>query len=484
MNLLLLPWLEIAIGLALLGALCVSRWRNPQRAAQWALTFTGLVFVCTVLTALGFYFYVPSEVTESGVLQASFFARPPLQVDELSAPLIPAIALLHLLTAVATTRTKMRRFSFSWSLSCEAVRLALFGCREPRVLIALLILCTIPPYFELRNRGKSTRIYVLHMSLFIWLLVLGWSVVELEGDLHTHSALATAPLLAAVLVRCGIVPLHCWLTDWFENASFGNALLFVAPLSGVYAAVRLVLPIAPEWVLQSLGLLSLCTALYAAGMAVIQREARRFFAFLFLSHTSLVLVGLELVTSLSLTGALCLWFSVILSVGGFGLVLRALEGRFGRLGLTEYRGLYDSSPTLAVCFLLAGLACVGFPGTLGFIATDLLVDGAIEANLPLGLAVVAATALNGIAILRAYLLLFTGTRHSSTVSLRLGLRERFALLTLLALLLGGGLFPQPGVVSRHLAAEQLLNQRKELASSRSQQAAARRHSLRAFLETN
>ena len=56
---------------------------------------------------------------------------------------------------------------------------------------------------------------------------------------------ATVPLLLAILVRCGTVPAHCWLTDWFEHASLGIALLYVTPLSGVYAAVRLVLPIAP-----------------------------------------------------------------------------------------------------------------------------------------------------------------------------------------------------------------------------------------------
>ena len=55
--------------------------------------------------------------------------------------------------------------------------------------------------------------------------------------------------MAAILVRCGTVPAHCWVTDWFEHASFGIALLFVTPLTGVYAAVRLVLPIAPDWVL-------------------------------------------------------------------------------------------------------------------------------------------------------------------------------------------------------------------------------------------
>jgi NADH-quinone oxidoreductase subunit M len=36
-----------------------------------------------------------------------------------------------------------------------------------------------------------------------------------------------------------------------------------------------------------------------------------------------------------------------------------------------------------------------------------------------------------------------------------------AVLTLAALILGGGLFPQPGVASRHQAARALLRQRQE-----------------------
>ena len=37
---------------------------------------------------------------------------------------------------------------------------------------------------------------------------------------------------------------------------------------------------------------------------------------------------------------------------------------------------------------LTGLACVGFPGTLGFISSELLVDSAVEASPYVGVAVV------------------------------------------------------------------------------------------------
>src|SRR5262249_2178901 len=154
----------------------------------------------------------------------------------------------------------------------------------------------IPPYVELRNRRRPTRLYVLHMVLFVGLLLLGWAF--LDPDRHRQQTdWATVALLAAILIRCGVVPAHCWIIDWFENASFGNALLFVAPLAGVYAAVRLVLPVAPDWALTNIGLFSLATAVYAAGMAVVQNDVRRFFAYLFVSHASLALVGLELHTA-------------------------------------------------------------------------------------------------------------------------------------------------------------------------------------------
>ncbi len=465
MNLLLLPWLEIALLLAFFGSLHVSRLRDPGVASRWGLGFTGAVFACTFLSWLGFHMGASPGALEEWSLQPRLFGEVVFSVDELSAPLVPVVALLHFLMALATARTKMRRFSFAWSLAAESLRLATFSCAEPWVLVALLSVSAIPPCVELLNRGKPIRVYVLHMGLFVFLLVLGMAFVDTRADSPMQSAWATVPLFAAILVRCGTVPVHCWLTDWFEHASFGNALLYVTPLTGVYVAVRLVLPIAPDWMLQGLSIVSLVTAVYAAGMATVQRETRRFFAYLFLSHASLVMVGLELVgldhaQPISLTGALCLWFSAILSLGGFGMTLRAVEARFGRLSLTDFHGLYAHTPMLAICFLLTGLASVGFPGTLGFISTELLVDGAIEANLYVGVFVVIAAALNGIAVVRAYLMLFTGARHASTVSLGIGAKERFALLLLVALIMGGGLFPQPGVASRYRAASEILNQRK------------------------
>ena len=67
------------------------------------------------------------------------------------------------------------------------------------------------------------------------------------------------------------------MTDLFEKATFGTALLFVAPMTGAYAVMRLVFPIAPDWALQSIAIVSLVTAVYAGCMTLVQHEARRFF---------------------------------------------------------------------------------------------------------------------------------------------------------------------------------------------------------------
>jgi NADH-quinone oxidoreductase subunit M len=261
------------------------------------------------------------------------------------------------------------------------------------------------------------------------------------------------------------------MTDLFEHATFGTALLFATPMVGVYAAVRLLLPIASDAALHRVAMVSLFTAFYAAGMALVQRDSRRFFCFLFLSHSSLVLVGFELATPIGLTGALWLWVSVGLSLTGFGLTLRAVESRIGRVSLDTYHGLYEHAPLLGGFFLLTALASIGFPGTIGFVGAELLLEGVVHVSPLLGLVVVAVGALTGIAVLQAYFRVFTGKRYAASITLRSGWQERLGVVTLTALILGGGLMPQPGLVSRRAAAAQIIQARRAAAPATAEEAA-------------
>jgi NADH-quinone oxidoreductase subunit M len=459
------PWLEASVLIALIGAIWVGRVRDPFVASRHSLVFNSLTLLTTIGAWIDFEFIDPIGVAPH---EAQDFWNPLTTlagteifvIDPLSAPLLSLVALLYFLVSLTTLRTKVRRFSFAWTLASEAIVLATFSCEKAWLIIPLLIVGTIPAFVELRVRKQDTGVYVKHMALFNAMCLIGWAMIEFEGGQKPgHFSWSIFPLLIAALIRSGIAPFHCWLSDLFERASFGTALLVAMPLVGVYAVIRLVLPFAYDWVMLMMGLLSLVTAVYAAGIALVQTDARRFFCYLFLSYSALVLVGLGAVTPISLTGALCVWMAVSVSLGGFGLTLRALEARRGRLSLTNFQGLYNHTPGLAVLFMITGLASVGFPGTFGFVGTEMLVDGAVEAFPLIGVAVVIASAINGISVVHAYFRLFTGTQHTSLVSLGIGKRERFAVISLTALIFIGGLLPQYNVTSRHRAAERILRER-------------------------
>ena len=333
-----LPWLEISIVFALLGSLWVSQIKQAARAARWGMIFTGLTFVTTLLAWLTFSLGQLEKSDDIWTPSQALTGQRLFELDALAAPLVPSIALLHFMTALATARTKMRNFSFSWSLASEAIRLAMFTCQPGWLLVGLIAISTIPPYIELLNRHKNPRLYVIHMAVFVGLLIIGWAGVQFSNGSPLGLAISSIPLMLAILTRCGTVPMHCWVTDWFENASFGNAILSVAPLTGVLAAVRLVLPIAPGWVLSGIAVSSLITAVYCAAMGTVQQDTRRLFAYLFLSLGS---------------------FAVISVVAGPG---------DSATDISDYRGLAQRQPLLALAFGVLLLGQAGAPFTTGFLA--------------------------------------------------------------------------------------------------------------------
>lgn len=451
-----LPWLWLGVAIPLAGSGWAAMASKPEDARRRSLLASGVSLACVLGAWIDF---VAMGARVAGDRWGFRPGMEPLVIDALNAPLLPLGALLCFLTNLATLRTKLREFSFSRSLLSQSILLATFGCRHPWLLVGLLAIGTVPPYLELRASRRPTRVYVLHMGLFVALLVAGQGLRAAGVPAGWMSTAAVLSLTAAVLLRSGVVPVHCWMTDLFEHATFGTALLFVTPMVGAYAVLRLVLPIAPAGVLHAITLVSLFTAVYSAGMALVQRDARRFFCYLFLSHSSLVLVGLETATPIGLTGALSLWISVSLSLTGFGLTLRCVESRTGRVSIADYHGLFEHVPMLAVLFLITGLASIGFPGTIGFVALELLVEGAVQALPLVGSVVVMVAALNGLAVTHAYFRIFTGRPHVASVDLRVRPAERVSVLLLILIIVGGGLFPRPGVLSRYRAAIELAGQR-------------------------
>ena len=121
MNELHLPWLELSILVPALGALWVGRLRDPDIARRHSIAISFLALLSAAGAWQDFGSLGAIEAHDRwdamwGLLGGEVFA-----IDQLSAPLLPLAALLYLLTHLATLRTKVRRFSFAWSLAAEAV---------------------------------------------------------------------------------------------------------------------------------------------------------------------------------------------------------------------------------------------------------------------------------------------------------------------------------------------------------------------------
>jgi NADH-quinone oxidoreductase subunit M len=460
------PWMEAAILVPLLSAAIIPFIRSTDAALRIATVVCTATFALTCGELVDFLILGSFEAHDHWPFFQWVFYQELFVVDELSAFLLPLGALAYLVTVLSTLRTKAPRFSLKWTLISESILLATFSCRASWTLVILLAIASIPPYLELRNRGRCGRIYAGHMLVFIGLLVVGYASLGWVNIDSQARMIPVALLTAAALLRSGIVPFHLWITDLFEKATFGTAILHSTPLVGAYAVMRLVLPIAPTGALQSIAILSLVTAVYAGSLALIQGEARRMFCYILLSQSSLVLVGMELVTPIGLAGALCMWLSVGLSLTGFGITLRCIEARISRISLADFHGLFNQMPLLAGFFLLTGLASIGFPLTVGFVGMELLIEGAVQVYPLVGTMVVVAAALNGIAVLMAYFRIFTGRNNPTLIPMHARPKEKIAVWVLGLLILGGGIYPQPGVSSRYHAAKELTLQRSGKSTTR------------------
>jgi NADH-quinone oxidoreductase subunit M len=274
-------------------------------------------------------------------------------------------------------------------------------------------------------------------------------------------------IVGAALIRKGIVPFHAWVPEVFDHGRLGPAILFNAPQVGAYITVVLIVPRASPEILRTIALLALGTAVYGAALALVQHSARRACGYLFMSQSALVMAGLDCTSVTALAGGLVVWLSAGLAFAGLARCVLVLEARRGRMDLTRYHGGYERMPVLGVSFLAMGLACTGFPGTLGFIGQELLVNGAVGAFPVMGFAVVMASALTGLAVLRMYFSLFCGRSDElSHQDLRLGLRPReaWSFVALVIALIGLGLVPRPLVDSRFEASDEILRLRQERVS--------------------
>jgi NADH-quinone oxidoreductase subunit M len=366
-----------------------------------------------------------------------------VRVDTLSVAFLPFAAGLWLLTVAVTPRAALDRPGLRRTAVATLITLASF-LTESAVVLLLLSVASVWTFLSALAdpaHRYQRRVVALYLGFSTLLFAAGVALLVSPGAQNTTVETAGLWLIViAALVRKGIVPFHAWVPEVFDHGRLGPAILFNAPQLGAYMTVVLIVPRASPEMLRIIALLALGTAVYGAALALVQDSARRACGYLFVSQSALVMAGLDCTSVSALAG-----------------------GLLGRLDLTTYHGGYARMPLLAITFLAMGLACTGFPGTLGFVGQELLVHGAVDAFPVMGFAVVIASALTGLAVLRMYFSLFCGrTETREHAGLRLGLtpREAWTFVALVIVLVGLGIAPRPLVNSRFAASENVLRERQ------------------------
>jgi len=383
-----------------------------------------------------------------------------VRTDTFSSALLPFAAGLWLLTVAVTPRATLDRGWVRRTALVTLLTVASFLTENALVLLVLSIV-SMWTFLSALVEHHQRRAVATYLGLSTLLFAVGVALLVSPGTERFETA-AMWLIVIAALIRKGIFPFHAWVPEVFDHGRLGPAILFNAPQVGAYMTVVLIVPRASPEMLRVIAILALGTAVYGAALALVQKSARRACGYLFMSQSALVMAGLDCTSVTALAGGLLVWLSAGLAFAGLARCVLVLEARRGRLDLTTHHGGYERMPLLAISFLIMGLACTGFPGTLGFVGQELLVDGAVEVFPVMGYAVVIASALTGLAILRMYFSLFCGRPDvRAHPSLQLGLRPRETrtFLALVAALICLGLAPRPLVDSRFEASSEILHRR-------------------------
>jgi NADH-quinone oxidoreductase subunit M len=389
-----------------------------------------------------------------------------IRIDTLSAVFLPFAAGLWLLTVAVTPRAALDRGGLRRTALATLVTLVSF-LTESAILLLVLWIASFWTFLSAVSNPahhRQRRIVAVYLGSSTALFGVGVVLLISPGVQGTAAeAVGMWAVVVAALVRKGIFPFHAWVPEVFDHGRLGPAILYSAPQLGAYVTVVLIVPRASPDMLRIIAVLALGTAVYGAALALVQTSARRACGYLFMSQSALVMAGLDCTSVTALAGGLLAWLSAGIAFAGLSRCVLVLEARRGRLDLTTYHGGYERMPMLAICFLSTGLACTGFPGTLGFVAQELLVDGAVDVFPVMGFAVVVASALTGLAVLRMYFALFCGRPGAlADAGSYLGLTRREALTftALVITLVGLGIAPRPIVDSRLAASDEILRLRR------------------------
>lgn len=252
----------------------------------------------------------------------------------------------------------------------------------------------------------------------------------------------------AFAVKFPVVPFHTWLPDAHSQAPTAGSVDLAGILlkTAAYGMLRFALPLFPEAsrefapIAMTLGVFGI---FYGAVLACSQNDIKRLVAYTSISHMGFVLLGIYSGSEIALQGVVVQMIAHGISAGALFILCGEIYERMHTRDLRQMGGLWTRFkylPAISVVFIAASL---GLPGLGNFVGEFLILLGSFE-KAP----ILTILATGGLILAAIYSLIllqraFYGPTQNETMLPDLSKREIATMLSLMALLVVLGVYPQP-----------------------------------------
>ncbi|GAB6141865.1 NADH-quinone oxidoreductase subunit M [Methylosoma difficile] len=283
-------------------------------------------------------------------------------------------------------------------------------------------------------------------------LTFDWLTIK-ENNAYLHDeVLIFILLLFGFAIRMPLFPFHGWLPLLAEQGTVASGAIFLVGLKlGIYAVIRFILPILPGVAENWAGfVMALCliSIFYGALLALMQINIRRLMAFAVISHTGMLMIGAFCFNEFGLEGSLLLCIAYGLATAGMFFSVGLIYERTRTAFIPRLGGLFDTNSTIALLFMVSALSTMVMPGTPGFDAAHLLIEGVIEEEgWLIAIAILLGNVLAAAFLLRAFQQVFIATPKRAhqpySSSHHPVVKERIIAVVICLLLIGTGFYTTP-----------------------------------------
>jgi NADH-quinone oxidoreductase subunit M len=322
----------------------------------------------------------------------------------------------------------------------------------PRVLVLSLLVMAMAAAPDARTGfALAAAAAALHAAGAWAVSRIGGAAMALAAAASTVAAVGAAlgqlevsfvASMTAICLRAAIVPWHVGVADLCERAPDEQVRQLASLLPLVLVHVRFLadVPLAAE-AAPALFFLGAVASLLPGLAALSQRSLKGLYRMTTMVHGGYLLCAVAAAGRGHHAAAVFSGVTLLLAVGGLGVVITALEARCGGVSLEGRGGRVGAFPHLAAAFAVLGAAGVGLPATAGFVADDLLLHAAWQESTVATAALIIASIALAIATLRGYARVFLGPQVHS-VAPDLLPRERVVVVGVIVALLVLGMVPR------------------------------------------